>query len=309
MADSSPQPVLLIATEGEWAGRSLESVLAGRGYAVLRTQSGRSALQLAHRARPDAVIIDENMQEISGIELCRRLRNDPTFDAATPVIMMAGAPGSMSDRAEAYAAGAWSVVTHPLDTDVLLHELATFIRAKRAVAAAEHRSLIDPTTGLLNPVGLERWVEQLAARAARNHEPLACVVLNAPSAAGAGNEDDLAAVAAAFVESSRGHIRRSDVVGVTSEGQLAVIAPDTNDVGAVGLVERLRKAIEEGAAAELPGQRDAMGFHAGYCAIDDFSRSDVSAGELLARATRAVDHLNRLPNGVLTLGFDDLPVS
>jgi DNA-binding response OmpR family regulator len=310
MAESSQEPaLLLIATEGEWAGRSLESVLTDRGYAVLRTQNGRGAVELARRTKPDAVILDEHMQEISGIDVCRMLRDDPTFDAATPIVVMAGSPASPADRAAAYAAGAWTFSTQPLDTDILLQELSTFIRAKRAVSAAREKSLVDPSTGLLNPVGLERWAEQLAARAVRNHEPLACVVLMAPAEASAADNADLAEIAAAFVESSRPHMRRSDIVGLTSDGRLALLAPDTDDAGALGLVQRLRTAIDATAKTREAGGRTSAGFRAGYCAIDDFSSGAVEAPELLRRATRAVDHASRFPDGALTLSFSQVPLS
>ena len=42
-------PVLLVATDGEWSGRSLESVLVANGYAVLRAADGEDALALSRR--------------------------------------------------------------------------------------------------------------------------------------------------------------------------------------------------------------------------------------------------------------------
>ena len=68
METSSQQPpVILIATEGEWSGRSLESVLVANGYAVLRAGDGEDALALARRYQPDALILDDHMSGFGGI--------------------------------------------------------------------------------------------------------------------------------------------------------------------------------------------------------------------------------------------------
>ena len=307
-APKQPSSLLVIATESEWAGRSLESVLMVHGYSVLRTQSGTDALEWARRTKPDAVIVDEHMPGVSGVDICRALRDDPTFDPATPIVFIAGSPVSRVERTTAHAAGAWTVCTQPLDAEIVVAELATFIRAKRASAAARDASLVDLATGLLSPLGLERWAEQLTARAVRNHEPLACVVLMATPSTPPTDSEQLDQIAAAFIESSRTHMRRSDIIGKTSDGRLALLAPDTDGRGVLGLVQRLRTAIEAGEKGRNVAQTSAD-FRAGYCAIDDFASAAVDPSELILRATVALDHANRSPGGELAFGFNQLPVS
>jgi PleD family two-component response regulator len=299
--------LLLIATESDWAGRSLESVLMVHGYAVLRTQNGRDALGLAHRTRPDAVILDQNLREIGGIEVCRMLRDDPLFDAGTPVVVIAASPASHAERAAAYAAGAWTFCTQPLDPDILVLELATFLRAKRAIEAARQSSLVDSATGLLNAPGFERWAETMTARAVRRREPLSCVVLTPPERSAdtksTGEED----IIATFIEQSRAHMRQSDIVGVTPDGNLALLAPDTDGNGALGLIQRLRKALDA-VEASLPSGRASSEFRAGYFALDQFGEGTPSASEILNRASRAVDFAGRAP-GNLAVGYNQLPLN
>lgn len=299
--------LLLIATEGEWAGRSLESELTDRGYAVLRTQSGKSALNLAHRTKPDAVILDQHLPEISGVDVCRQLRDDPLFDPATPVIVIASSPASHQERAAAYAAGAWMFIAQPIDTDLLVAQIATFVRARRAVVAAREISLVDPQSGLLNPLGLERWAEQLSARAVRKREPLACVVLMADPEAVAAGEDATEAVNA-FIEASRAFIRQSDVVGRTPDGRLAVLAPDTDAAGVRGMIDRLRSAIES-APEQHPAHRTSAGFRAGYYTLDEFDTAAPGPAELLLRANKALEHASLNPERGLALDFRQLPLN
>lgn len=286
MDQSLTNPALiLIVTESDWAGRSLESELMDHGYSVLRTHDARGAVELVQRAKPDAVIVDQHMRDINGIAVCRLLNADPRFDAATPVVVIGGAPSSHAERLEAYDAGAWSFATHPLDTGILVRELATFLRARRSVTSVRENSLGDASTGLLTPSGMAKWAEHLAARALRNKEPLACVVLM-PSAE---PDSDAASLESAFVEASRQHMRQSDIVGLTGEGRIAVLAPATDTVGVGGLLLRLRRALEA-AEARSPGGAKATRFRAGFATADDFTAAGVAPADLIRRATRALEY-------------------
>ena len=305
-------PVLLIATEGEWAGRSLESVLERHGYVIVRAEDGRDALGRALHRQPDAIILDEHLSGLGGIDVCQLLREDATFDPATPIIITASAPAPRAVRAAAYRAGAWEFCTQPLDTDLLHLQLATYIRAKRALAAAREQGLVDAPTGVLTPEAMERWAEQLAARASRNHEPLACVVLMpADSVSSSGSSlpattEDVSKAVVGFLQLSRDAFRRSDIVGRTSDGRLALLAPETNAEGVQGLLNRLRGAIAE--TSTHLGHQSAE-FRAGYWAVQDFASAPLAPSELMRRAMRALDHVTRTPNDNLAIGFDQLPLS
>lgn len=303
-------PVLLIATEGEWAGRSLESVLERHGYSILRAEDGRDALGRALQRRPDALILDEHLSGIGGIEICELLREDPGFDTATPIIITASAPAPRAVRAAAYRAGAWEFCTQPLDIDTLLLQLSTFLRAKKDLSKLRQRAQVDAATGVLTPEGMERWAEKLAARASRNHESLACVVLMpvpaAVSDSTSGHHGDSGHAVIEFLQRSRDSFRRSDIVGRTTDGRLALLAPETDAQGVQGLLARLRVAI--GASTTRLGNQGPE-FSAGYWAVQDFASAPLEPPELMRRAMRAHDHVNQSPHEKLAIGFDQLPVS
>jgi DNA-binding response OmpR family regulator len=323
-AVSRPEPVLmdstvrhpsvvLIAIEGDWAGRSLESVLVANGYAVLRAGDGEDALALAKRYRPDALILDEHMSGLSGIDVARILRDEPGFDHATPIVITAPSPGQRSVRQAAYDAGAWDFCTHPVEAETLILKLGTFLRARSAISDAREKALIDKETGVLSPLGMERWAEQLAARASRNHESLACVVLMPSDASGgpaSAENDAVTSAVASFLQLSRDAFRRSDVVGRTEDGRLALLAPQTDPHGVEGMLARLRAAIADATAGQHPGFPAATEFKAGYWAARDFALTPLEPTELLKRAARALDHIsNPSREEKLAIGFDQLPVS
>lgn len=305
--------VVLLAIEGDWAGRSLESVLVANGYAVLRAGDGEDALALARRYRPDALILDEHLTALSGIDVARVLREEPDFDHSTPIVITAPSPAHRVIRQAAYDAGAWDFCTHPLEAETLILKLGTFLRARGAISDAREKALLDQETGVLSPLGMERWAEQLAARASRNHESLACVVLMPSESNGPPNSketDNVTNAVASFLQLSKDAFRRSDVVGRTEDGRLALLAPQTDPSGVEGMLARLRSAIADATAGMRPGFPAPTEFKAGYWAARDFALTPLEPTELLKRAARALDHIsNPSPNEKLAMGWDQMPIS
>jgi CheY-like chemotaxis protein len=129
--DSRP-PVVVIANHQEWSLRSIESILVPRGFTVLRASNGRQAVELALAKRPEAVILDWRMPEIDGLGACRVLRGDPRIGPTTPILITTVASLSRADRVAAYGVGAWELCTEPLDGEVFVLKLNTFVQAKRA---------------------------------------------------------------------------------------------------------------------------------------------------------------------------------
>jgi PleD family two-component response regulator len=303
--DSDKRLLLLLASEGEWAGRSLESVLEANGYVVLRCQSGRRALELSRRARPQALILDESLPDMSGIEVTRGLRADPLFDRVTPIIIT-GAAATGRLRNEAYGSGAWEYCVHPIDTEVLLLKLATFLRAKVQSDEWRTRSLIDDVTGLYSMEGLQQWARRLGARAIRGHEPFACVAIDPSITDDAVRlpEFGVAERLAHIAEVWRASARRSDVMGHLDGGRLAILAPETDGPGASRLVERLRTALEQ--SVDISGEHSNAVLRAGYCAFADFAAAAVEPVEVMRRAERALAHATTARISGPAVAFDQV---
>lgn len=281
-APLTPPPLVLVANDQEWSARSLESILAPNGYAVLRAYTGQQALERARSARPDLVILDAQMPDLHGFEVCRQLRNDPRFSSTTPILITTAGPSGRAQRLEAYRAGAWEFLGQPLDGESLLLKLSTFLASKLETDRLRGESLLDQLTGLYNMRGLSRRAREIGAEVFRRHQSLACVVF-APT--GEGTVDQ---VAERIGRTLRAQGRSSDAIGRVGDGEFAVIAPDTESAGAVRLFERLERLLESdngnGASGRLP-------LKAGYCAVTDFATSPVDAVELLLRATSALRQL------------------
>jgi PleD family two-component response regulator len=302
----SRMPLILIASRGEWIGRSVESVLELSGYSVLRVEEGRGALDVARHMKPDALVLDCSLADMGGIEVCQALVDDPLFDAATPIFITSPAPVSNRMRSDAYQAGAWDFCTQPLDVELLLLKMGTFLRARRRLEEVQRSSLIDPLTGLYSVRGLQHWAERLGARAARKHEPFACVAVTASTSHGGSLDARPASAAISFLANiCRTYSRKSDVVGYVGESRFAILAPETDEAGARQFVGRLRRAIEK---TGISTRREPEGvLHAGFCAVSDFSAVSVEPADLVRRAASALEYAQLgAPEGG-ALSFDELP--
>ncbi|MEP7344145.1 MAG: response regulator [Gemmatimonadaceae bacterium] len=305
----SPPPLVLLANDQEWSARSLETFLGPHGFASVRAYTGRQAMDLARRTRPDVIIVDSGLPDISGVELCQRLRDDPEFSLSTPIVMTTSGPASRAQRLEAYRAGAWEFFSQPLDSEALLLRLAVYVRAKREIDRSREESLLDSATGLYNVRGLARRAREIGADATRRRSPLACVaIMTVPDVSDKTTSEDVdPRVTDHLSELCRRTARSSDAVGRLGRSEFAIIAPATDDKGAIRLVERLREMVET-IPLTLDGAPRQLRVRAGYCAVADFSQASVDAVELLLRAATALRHGRNGEVARAITAFDDVPV-
>jgi diguanylate cyclase (GGDEF)-like protein len=306
---ASANPLVLIANDQEWSARSLESILGPSGYAVVRAYTGQQALERARASHPDLIILDAQMPDMHGFDVCRALRDDPRFSATTPIVITTSGPSGRTQRLEAYRAGAWEFLGQPLDGEALLLKLATFLQSKQQVDVLREENLLDSGTGLYNMRGLARRAREIGSDAVRRREALACVVFGPEAEPETDDEADEELlrlsdqVGAVFRQVGRG----SDAIGRLGPTEFAVIAPATGPEGAVRLVDRLGGAVE---ATRIPvrGGERSVRVRAGYCAVPDFAESPVDAAELLLRATTALRDLKRGEDGDRIRAFEQVPL-
>nr|WP_246505574.1 response regulator [Coralloluteibacterium stylophorae] len=104
-------------------------ILNAGGYATDEAASGRDAL--AQAAAADLVILDINLPDLSGFEVCRRLRADPAT-GSTPVIHISAAAVTTRDVVSGLDGGADAYFVHPVEPAVLLATVGTLLRARSA---------------------------------------------------------------------------------------------------------------------------------------------------------------------------------
>jgi two-component system, OmpR family, KDP operon response regulator KdpE len=117
------KPVVLVVDDEPQILRVMRASLPIRGYEVLTASSGKEALDQLSKQVPDLVILDLAMPEMSGLEVCRRVREFSTV----PIIILS-AKGSESDKVAALDLGADDYVTKPFGMDELLARARAVLR-------------------------------------------------------------------------------------------------------------------------------------------------------------------------------------
>jgi CheY-like chemotaxis protein len=97
---------------------AISKILERRGFSVATASSGNDALQVVASAKPDVVLLDVNLPDLSGFEVCQRLRADPTTrDIA--VVFHTAATANEVTRQQARRVGGDAFLTYPVDQDHL----------------------------------------------------------------------------------------------------------------------------------------------------------------------------------------------
>jgi len=276
MTTTAAVPVVLIAVGRE---RSLMRVLGPTGYSVLEAATAGRALERARDTRPDIIILDSDLPDLTGLEACRLFRGEPHIGRNVPILLLTSGPPTPDQRVTALRAGVWDFLRHPGDPDELSLKLETYIQAKRNIDATLAEGLVDPTTGLHSRPGLARRARELGALMARHHGALACVVFAVESNPADPRAGNLVAQTA----------RVCDVVGSLGPGEFAVLAPGTSDAGAIRFAQRVASAL----CASPGGSREnavtpGPGLRVGYDAVVNLKYAPIDPVALLGRAAAAV---------------------
>ena len=123
---------LILNVDDYEASRYARSQMLQRaGFEVIEAGTGTEAIRLAAEQRPDLVLLDVNLPDMNGFEVCRRLR---TQQATLTVPILHISATFQSDRAEqlAYEGGADSYLTDPVEPTVLLATIHSLLRLRRA---------------------------------------------------------------------------------------------------------------------------------------------------------------------------------
>src|SRR6266567_6663029 len=122
--------------------------LKREGYQVSAAASGEEALRQVLSVPPDLVLLDLMMPAMDGLEVCRRLRQDPST-ATLPIVMLT-AKGDEVDRVLGLEIGADDYVVKPFSPKELLARVRAVLRRSRsatgAAAIAMGALAIDPGT-------------------------------------------------------------------------------------------------------------------------------------------------------------------
>jgi two-component system, OmpR family, KDP operon response regulator KdpE len=118
---------ILVVDDEPQIRRVLRATLSSNGYDVIEAKNGQEAIEMAIRERPDLILLDENMPDMTGLEACSKIRL--SFEG--PIIMVT-VRNSEHDKIAALDSGADDYVVKPFAIGELLARMRAALRRSAA---------------------------------------------------------------------------------------------------------------------------------------------------------------------------------
>ncbi len=240
---------ILLVDDDAMVVRVMALILAN--FTPLRfATSGRAALKLAQDSLPDLVLLDVEMPEFSGFDVCKAFKSTPTL-ADVPIIFVTSHESAQL-QAKGLELGAADFITKPMHAPLLLARVRTYQRLKTLSETMRGAVKMDFLTGTVTRREFEKAVTQEWIRSGRSAAPLTLLIAdiegfsayNAEFGEEKGDEC-LRLVAEALRSAAR---RSPDLLARYAGGQFALLLPETGVSGARTIADR---AIESVAALQL----------------------------------------------------------
>jgi two-component system cell cycle response regulator len=252
MDPSSREVKILVADDSPIYRKLVEQSLSQESYTVLLAKSGRQAMDLFLEHRPGLVITDWSMPDISGIELCQRIRREHKEFYAY-VILLTGNTDK-EEVIEGLAAGADDYLTKPFHPG----ELQARVRVGRRIVhlhreiqdknrQLEEMALTDSLTGLPNRRAIDFWASRQLSAAVRHNFPVWVVMADLDhfkSINDTHGHDAGDIVLKGFAEILKSNTRRSDICGRFGGEEFLVVITHAQKENAAIAIERIRKQFE-----------------------------------------------------------------
>ncbi|WOD40188.1 ATP-binding protein [Nodosilinea sp. E11] len=152
-ASDTAQGDILIVDDTPDNLRLLSAILSRNHLGVRKALTGQWAITAAQTAPPDLILLDIKMPEMSGYEVCERLKADPKTQAV-PIIFISALDDAI-DKVKAFAAGGADYITKPFQEAEVLARIAHQLELRRL-----QRQLVDQNEELMRS---NRELEQFAS--------------------------------------------------------------------------------------------------------------------------------------------------
>ena len=123
-------PVVLNVDDYAPARYARSKMLRQSGFEVLEASNGGEALRMLEK-KPDVVLLDINMPDMTGLEVCRRIKENPATESIV-VLHLSASSIHDSDRIAGLNNGADSYLTEPVQPELLVATIHALLRARKA---------------------------------------------------------------------------------------------------------------------------------------------------------------------------------
>jgi diguanylate cyclase (GGDEF)-like protein len=257
------KPQILVVEDSKVTLKVLSNYLASMGIDdPLIAETGKQALELFERERPDVILLDARLPDIDGFDVARKIRKMEKEDEWSAIIFLT-AMNTDEDLARGIAAGGDDYLTKPV-SEIVFHSkvraMKRLIEMQRklvdvtrkldtANAELQRLSTTDALTGIANRRSLDDFLGREWRRCLRMKKPLSIVMLDIDyfklfnDKYGHQNGDEcLKGVAAQIAKAAP---RASDLAARYGGEEFMLVLGETDEGGAMWMAERVRQMVAE----------------------------------------------------------------
>jgi two-component system cell cycle response regulator len=213
---------------------------------ILCAEGGTAGLEAARREKPDLVLLDLDMPDVSGFDVCRDLKADPEL-CMIPVLFLSGS-GDAEDKVQGLDLGAVDYVTKPFDASELRARVRAALRMKHLQDLLVTNAHIDPLTELPNRRALVERLQREWARAERHGGALSFIMADVDRFKSINDTYGHYMGDRLLQEVGRaitGQCRQTDLAARYGGDEFAIVVPDEAASNAMCFAERCRQEIQE----------------------------------------------------------------
>ena len=132
MIEVNPADALILNVDDYVPGRYARTkLLKQAGYRVVEAGTGKQTLELIEEHKPTLILLDVNLPDINGFEVCRQIRNNPQTETLT-ILHISASSVLTQHQVNGLESGADGYLVEPVEPAVLLATVNAYLRARRA---------------------------------------------------------------------------------------------------------------------------------------------------------------------------------
>lgn len=246
MAENKKDFTILITDDEKLNVNILGEILSPM-YNLLISRSGARAIDLAKEHRPDLILLDVIMPEMTGFDAIKILKESEITNNI-PVIFITGLTDA-KDEEMGLSLGAVDYIAKPFNKSIVKARVSTHLKIVEQMRTIEQLSLVDPLTRVSNRRGFENRLRAEWGSAIREQKPISILMMDIDKFKTYndtyGHQQGDTALKSFAQASATSLSRSTDFIARWGGEEFIILLPNTNREGAAEVAERVRKNVED----------------------------------------------------------------